>query len=623
MNAAADFRPRLVIRPSARGRAGGLVGLVATALLLTSCGTTTGPQAGTSPPSVGTSTPGAGAAAATGPDLPADFAYRLPGVSERVSLAVVAGGDVGGSSLTIGDTRPQPALRSMTLPLALAARVPEQGDLAATARTAIATESAEAVSVLWQRAAATSGGASPAAAVQNVVNEGALTRTTVDATSAAGLPATPWGAEAAARLLASTACRPDAVVARQGLAQATSPGERWALDTQRRQRSASPSATSPGEEASSPTTGAAGATAGAATPAAVVGTPADGEVEQAVQDSIATLGQETIVRRSALVRGGRGVAGVVLVVRATSPDAARQDVDRIEGWLADHVADLPMGRCAGGVDLPLYPAEPPAGASDPGVASPAAPLPPNATITRGPSQARPGTAPPGAGTAACPTPPAEPVRHAPGAGRTVALTFDDGPGGVTPEVRAILRRYGVRATFFHVGQRIAGDRGEEQALIADGHLVANHTWDHLYPRDVPWTPAHLDDQMRRTSELIAADGGRPVCFFRPPGGVMHNVMGAATRRGLTVVLWSRDTADWTQPPTTTRAATAAIVERATRSPGEHPIVLMHTAKASNEPEAEVHSHRGNTVAALPRIIEWYRDHGYRFVDLTGGSGLRG
>lgn len=215
------------------------------------------------------------------------------------------------------------------------------------------------------------------------------------------------------------------------------------------------------------------------------------------------------------------------------------------------------------------------------------------------------------------------MRRAPGTGRTVALTFDDGPAGVTPQVRAILRRYGVRATFFHVGERAERHPDQQRALAADGHLIANHTWDHRYPREVPWTVAHVTDQMRRTSQVEAFDdGGGPVCFFRPPGGVMTNVMAAARAQGPTVVMWSNDTLDWAQPTRTTRTATEAIVRRATASPGEHPIVLMHTAKASHEPEADVHADRGNTVAALPQIIEWYQDRGYRFVDVSGASGLR-
>ena len=67
-------------------------------------------------------------------------------------------------------------------------------------------------------------------------------------------------------------------------------------------------------------------------------------------------------------------------------------------------------------------------------------------------------------------------------------------------------------------------------------------------------------------------------------------------------------------------ATAAIVKRATAVNGNaHPIVLMHSFKASHEPESQVSSYRGNTIAALPAIIEWYHAHGYHFVRMDGKS----
>jgi hypothetical protein len=55
---------------------------------------------------------------------------------------------------------------------------------------------------------------------------------------------------------------------------------------------------------------------------------------------------------------------------------------------------------------------------------------------------------------------------------------------------------------------------------------------------------------------------------------------------------------------------------AARSTARHPIVLLHAAKASHESESAVSSYRGNTVAALPGIIGWYHQHGYRFVTLS-------
>jgi peptidoglycan/xylan/chitin deacetylase (PgdA/CDA1 family) len=131
-----------------------------------------------------------------------------------------------------------------------------------------------------------------------------------------------------------------------------------------------------------------------------------------------------------------------------------------------------------------------------------------------------------------------------------------------------------------------------------------------------WTVTYLRDQITRTADLQQQLTGHRPCFFRPPGGFRTNVSQAAYGLGMSVVLWSVDTLDWRQPGLTTAAATAAIVARATAVGGQqHPIVLMHSGKASPEPASVVSPNRSNTVAALPAIIAWYAAHGYRFVAL--------
>lgn len=218
-----------------------------------------------------------------------------------------------------------------------------------------------------------------------------------------------------------------------------------------------------------------------------------------------------------------------------------------------------------------------------------------------------------------------PVSSAPGRGKTVALTFDDGPTRFTPQVLRILRDADVRATFFITGRQAAARPGLLAQVAAEGHLIAGHTYDHRYPSEVigGWSHRYMVDQFRRTNRVLSATTGQPVCFFRPPGGHQSSGMFSAARaHGTAVVMWSVDTEDWKQPGATTRAATRRIVSRATTGGAQtHPLVLFHDGKASHEPEAQVSSNRSNTVAALPAVIAFYRTHGYRFVDMSGRSGL--
>lgn len=121
-----------------------------------------------------------------------------------------------------------------------------------------------------------------------------------------------------------------------------------------------------------------------------------------------------------------------------------------------------------------------------------------------------------------------------------------------------------------------------------------------------------------SSTIVSATGAYP-CFFRAPGG--HDASDLTRRlvadRRMTLVHWSVSSGDSGQPGRLTAGATSRIVADATRSPGLHPVVLMHDGKASAEPESAVSSYRGNTVAALPRIIRWYKARHYVFVDPAG------
>jgi peptidoglycan/xylan/chitin deacetylase (PgdA/CDA1 family) len=229
-----------------------------------------------------------------------------------------------------------------------------------------------------------------------------------------------------------------------------------------------------------------------------------------------------------------------------------------------------------------------------------------------------------ASPAACPDPHPGVIRTAPGAGKRVALTFDDGPGPFTVPILAILRANNVRATFFDTGANDARYPALTRATAAEGHLVGDHTWDHAGPADVPggWTKEYLSDQFARTNAQQERLIGRPTCFFRPPYGASSpDMLPTARAFGMSTVLWSVDSQDWAQPPGISREAQDAIVRNALAGLAqEHPIVLLHAARG-NAAEDQVAPDRGNTALALPRIIDAYRDAGYTFVDLAGGSGL--
>ena len=232
-----------------------------------------------------------------------------------------------------------------------------------------------------------------------------------------------------------------------------------------------------------------------------------------------------------------------------------------------------------------------------------------------------------AAAAGCPSAAASAITAAPAvSARTVALTFDDGPGPFLPQILQVLNDNHVPATFFDTGAHDAAFPARARQIVADGDLLEDHSWDHRYPAEVPggWTVPYLQDQVSRTAVQQRALTGQQVCFFRPPGGFMTNVLAAMRGLGMSPVLWSVDSDDWKQPAHDSPAAVQRITRAATNVGGQsHPIVLLHDAKASYEPDTVVSPYRGNTVQALPGIIAWYQAHGYQFVELNGVSSLSG
>jgi peptidoglycan/xylan/chitin deacetylase (PgdA/CDA1 family) len=212
----------------------------------------------------------------------------------------------------------------------------------------------------------------------------------------------------------------------------------------------------------------------------------------------------------------------------------------------------------------------------------------------------------------CPEPAAKIIHTAPGVtgetdgtARTVALTFDDGPGPTTPAVLDVLAQSGVRATFFVVGQRAAAEPEMLRRIVAGGHALGDHTWSHHTPSPrTGWKHRTLSREIERTKEAIFSATGLKPCLFRPPGGVIKGARTVTRAAGLSMILWSVDPRDWSAPPSN---KFAPVIQKrvAAGLEQEHPVILLHDGGGN----------RLATVAALAGIINDYRSHGYRFVTL--------
>lgn len=182
--------------------------------------------------------------------------------------------------------------------------------------------------------------------------------------------------------------------------------------------------------------------------------------------------------------------------------------------------------------------------------------------------------------------------------KVVALTFDDGPHPqLTPKLLDLLQREGVHATFFVLGSLADAHPEILQRMAAEGHEVANHTWDH--PRLPALSAEKFAHQIRDTTEVIERNTGRKVTLMRPTYGLYNERVKNTLINdyGLDVILWSVDPNDWKKPG-------ADVVARRLVS-GARPgaILLSH----------DIHP---GTIAAMPKVISELKAKGYAFATVS-------
>jgi peptidoglycan/xylan/chitin deacetylase (PgdA/CDA1 family) len=175
----------------------------------------------------------------------------------------------------------------------------------------------------------------------------------------------------------------------------------------------------------------------------------------------------------------------------------------------------------------------------------------------------------------------------------VRLTFDDGPNRkATPAILDTLAAHDAQATFFVVGSMVAARPGIVRRAGAEGHGIGNHSWSH--PNLTTLDAEQVRSQLARTNEAIRRATGDSPTEWRPPYGARNALVEAAARDvGLTsMVLWTVDPRDWSDPPATT------VRDRVLRAVRPNSTVLLHDGTGAHTPEA------------LPMILDGLKDRGY-------------
>ncbi len=243
---------------------------------------------------------------------------------------------------------------------------------------------------------------------------------------------------------------------------------------------------------------------------------------------------------------------------------------------------------------------------------------PSAAATAPPSAQASPVAPPGTPSASPSAPPSgdqigpaparaqavpegKPVYELDAERQVVALTIDDGPDPRhTPTVLALLEQYGIRATFFLIGENAAQHPDLVREIAARGHHIANHTWTHPDLRNL--SEGKVRDELERTSELLHRAAGKAPTWFRAPGGDWSPAsLKVSAELGMRPMAWSVDPRDWSRP------GTGVITDRILKDVRPGAIVLNHDGGGD----------RSQTVAALKAYLPVLIDSGYRFTAPPG------
>lgn len=197
-------------------------------------------------------------------------------------------------------------------------------------------------------------------------------------------------------------------------------------------------------------------------------------------------------------------------------------------------------------------------------------------------------------------------------GRVVHLTFDDGPSQNTPKVLDILDKYNIKATFFVVYNDEAPACDYYKEIVKRGHTLAIHTASHNYKQIYASVDAYLDDFNKIYTYVYEQTGVRPT-LFRYPGGSTNclsyqagpAIMEEMERRGFIYYDWNVSSGDGGN-----QATRSSIYEWVTSKAVklDESVVLMHDSGG-----------KGETVAALPSVIETLQDSGCIFEPLTSSN----
>jgi peptidoglycan/xylan/chitin deacetylase (PgdA/CDA1 family) len=186
--------------------------------------------------------------------------------------------------------------------------------------------------------------------------------------------------------------------------------------------------------------------------------------------------------------------------------------------------------------------------------------------------------------------------------KVVALTFDDGPNEPwTSKLLDVLAAREVPATFFQVGRCAERHPDATRRVIAEGHVLGNHSLSHAFHRYA--TQPRQEEEIRRGQEVLRDVAGVTPLLYRPPWlchwpWVLRTVEGA----GLQVV-----SGTFGHPFEVFQPAAARMTAGAVRRTRPGSILIMHDGREARGGD------RSQTVASVGPLVDRLRADGYSFT----------
>lgn len=178
--------------------------------------------------------------------------------------------------------------------------------------------------------------------------------------------------------------------------------------------------------------------------------------------------------------------------------------------------------------------------------------------------------------------------------RSVFLTFDDGPvPGVTDYVLNELEKRGQKATFFVVGDNVGKNPALAHQIIAAGHILGNHTFNHLngWRTDSDLYLQNVDRCQKMLEDLLDFSP----TFFRPPYGLLKNSQAKILQKKYQIVMWSLLSGDFDLS-----LGKDLILEKLKKGTNSGAVVVFHDQEKTKQVIRRV----------LPEYLDFLSDQGW-------------